>query len=65
MRYGKTVNAKHARWAMVVVIGLIFGSLLANRLSAPRNFSVRYKHSLEYPKLQDRNLLQVGSLDRG
>ena len=50
---------------VVVWVLVVMAVFLAFSYSAWQNRPIHYKHSLNYPAYQQRELIQVGSLDRG
>ena len=52
-------------WIFLIAIIVALGCILSGKPLAPKRHTVRYKHSLDYPQFQDKELIQVGSLDRG
>ena len=65
MEQSNSKQASRKAWILVTVIIAVCGCILAGKQLSPKRYAVRYHHSLDYPQFQDREFIQVGSLDRG
>ena len=65
MYQSNTKQASPKAWILVTVIIAVCGCILVGKQLAHKQYTVRYQHSLDYPQFQGRELIQVGSLDRG
>ena len=60
-----TQRSSRNAWIFLIVLMAVLGCILAGKQLAPKRYTVGYQHSLDYPQFQDKELIQVGSLDRG
>ncbi len=54
-----------AEKVFLFVLIALAACVVAGKHIASKKYALNYKHSLAYPKLQNQELIQVGSLDRG
>ncbi len=56
----------HAEKVFLFVLIALAACVIAGKcLASKKRYQINYKHSLAYPQFQEKELLQVGSLDRG
>ena len=60
-----TSKFSRAEWIFLAIMMVVLAHILAGNWASPKRHGVHYKHSLAYPKFQDKTLLRIGSLDRG
>ena len=65
MEQARTGKFSRAEWIFLAIMMVVLGHILASKWTGPRRYVLRYKHSLAYPKFQDKTLIRIGSLDRG
>lgn len=65
MEQARRYKLSRAEWVFIAIVLAVLGYIVAGKQMPSKQHAVRYKHSLAYPKVQAKALIQVGSLDRG